>query len=57
MAVEQYTMKNYLDAFRRRSRLFFVILFGVLGTAVAFAVLPADEYRATAEMRIAGVAR
>jgi len=48
----QYTMNDYLNAFRRRSRLFFGIFAVVLTIAVAFAVLPPDVYRATAEMRI-----
>jgi uncharacterized protein involved in exopolysaccharide biosynthesis len=52
MATEDYTMKDYLNAFRRRSRLFFGIFAAVLGIAVAFAVLPPDVYRAGAEMRI-----
>ncbi len=52
MATDQYTMKDYLNAFRRRSRLFFSIFFAVLGIALAFALLPADVYRASAEIRI-----
>lgn len=52
MTNEQYTSKDYLLAFRRRSRLFFGILAVVLGIAVAFAVVPPDVYRASAEMRI-----
>jgi uncharacterized protein involved in exopolysaccharide biosynthesis len=49
---EEYTTKDYLNAFRRRSGLFFGVLALVLGIAIAFAVLPPDTYRATAEMRI-----
>lgn len=52
MAIDQYTTKDYLNAFRRRSGLFFGILALVLGTAIAFAILPPDTYRASAEMRI-----
>jgi uncharacterized protein involved in exopolysaccharide biosynthesis len=52
MATEDYTMKDYLNAFRRRSKLFFGIFAVVFGIAVAFAVLPPDVYRASAEMRI-----
>lgn len=52
MTEAQYTMKDYLNAFRRRSGLFFSVFAAVLGLAVAFAVLPADEYRASAEIRI-----
>jgi len=52
MPVEQYTMKDYLNAFRRRSRLFVAIFTTVLGIAVAFAVLSPDVYRASAEIRI-----
>ncbi|MGH8195783.1 MAG: GumC family protein [Woeseiaceae bacterium] len=52
MAIETYSMKDYLNAFRRRSGLFFGILAVVLGIAVALAILPPDTYRASAEMRI-----
>jgi len=52
MATEDYTMKDYLNAFRRRSKLFFGIFAVVFGIALAFAVLPPDVYRASAEMRI-----
>lgn len=52
MADEQYTMKDYVNAFRRRSRIFFGIFALVLAIAAAFAFVPPDTYRATAEMRI-----
>lgn len=52
MATEQYTLKDYLGALRRRSALFMGIFAVVTATAVAFAFLPPDEYRASAEMRI-----
>jgi uncharacterized protein involved in exopolysaccharide biosynthesis len=48
----QYTMKDYVNAFRRRSRLFFGVFGVAMGIAVAFAVLPPDVYRASSEMRI-----
>ncbi|HET6630826.1 MAG TPA: hypothetical protein VFG91_13715 [Woeseiaceae bacterium] len=49
---EEYTMKDYLHALRRRSGLLFAVLAVVMGIAVAFAILPPDSYRSTAEMRI-----
>ncbi len=49
---EDYTMKDYANALRRRSGLFFSVFALVLGIAVAFAVLPPDTYRSAAEMRI-----
>jgi uncharacterized protein involved in exopolysaccharide biosynthesis len=52
MADEQYTAKDYLNAFRRRSKLFFGIAAAVLAIAVAFALLPPDVYRSSAEMRV-----
>jgi len=52
MATEQYTLKDYLGALRRRSALFMGIFAVVTATAVAFAFLRPDEYRASAEMRI-----
>lgn len=52
MVDEQYTAKDYVNAFRRRSKLFFGIAAVVSGTAAAFAMLPPDVYSASAEMRI-----
>ena len=49
---DDYTMKDYLNALRRRSGLLFGVLGLVLGIAVAFAVLLPDTYRSVAEMRI-----
>lgn len=51
-STEDYTMKDYVNALRRRAGLFFGVLALVLGIAVALAVLPPDTYRSTAEMRI-----
>ena len=52
MADEQYTAKDYINAFRRRSKLFFGVSGAVMAVAVAFAILPPDVYRASAEMRV-----
>jgi uncharacterized protein involved in exopolysaccharide biosynthesis len=52
MTTEEYSTKDYLNALRRRSGLFFGVLALVLGIAVATAVLLPDTYRASAEMRI-----
>ncbi len=49
---EDYTMKDYVNALRRRMGLFAGVLAFVLGVAIAFAILPPDTYRSTAEMRI-----
>jgi hypothetical protein len=47
-----YTAKDYVNAFRRRSRLFFAVFSLVFGIAVAFATLPPNVYRASAELSI-----
>jgi uncharacterized protein involved in exopolysaccharide biosynthesis len=52
MAQEHDTIKDYINAFRRRSSLFLSIFVAVLAIAIAFAVIPANVYRASAEMRI-----
>lgn len=52
MVDEQYTAKDYVNAFRRRSRLFLSVSALILAIAVAFALFPPDVYRASAEMRI-----
>ncbi len=49
---DDYTVKDYLNALRRRSGLFFGVLAFVLGIAAAFALLLPDTYRSVAEMRI-----
>ncbi len=49
---DDYTLKDYLNALRRRAGLFFGVLALLLGIAIALAVLPPDTYRSTAEMRI-----
>jgi polysaccharide biosynthesis transport protein len=51
-STEDYTMKDYVSALRRRAGLFFGVLALVLGIALALAVLPPDTYSSTAEMRI-----
>ena len=52
MVVEQYTLKDYVNAFKRRSKLFFGSFFVVLGTALALALMLSDQYRSSAELRI-----
>lgn len=52
ITTDEYSAKDYLNALRRRSGLFFAVLALVFGTAAALAVLLPDTYRSTAEMRI-----
>lgn len=52
MAIEQDALIDYLNAFRRRAKLFVVLFLCVLGIAVAAAVGLPDSYRSTAELRI-----
>lgn len=52
MSLEQYTMRDYLHAFRRRARLFFLVVAAIFGTAAIFAVALPDEFRSSAEMAI-----
>lgn len=52
MKMEQYTISDYLGAFRRRSKIFLGVLFVIFGTTAAFAVLQPDVYTTSAEMRI-----
>jgi uncharacterized protein involved in exopolysaccharide biosynthesis len=52
MVDSHYTAKDYLHAFRRRARLFLGVAAFVFSIAVAFALLPSDVYRASAELRI-----
>lgn len=52
MVDQRYTATDYLNAFRRRSKLFFGVLAVVFGIAAAFALTPPDVYRASAELRI-----
>lgn len=51
-STEDYTMKDYVNALRRRAGLIAGVLGLVMGIAIALAVLPPDTYRSTAEMRI-----
>lgn len=52
MATERYTLNDYLHAFRRRFGIFLAVFVAVFATAIAFAVVPPDVYRASAELRI-----
>ena len=52
MADLQYTAKDYVNAFRRRSKLFFLVAGVITAIAIAFALLPPDTYRSSAEMRV-----
>jgi polysaccharide biosynthesis transport protein len=51
-STEDYTMKDYINALRRRAGLIAGVLGLVMGIAIAYALLPPDTYRSTAEMRI-----
>lgn len=52
MTTEQPAMNEYLNGFRRRSRLIVGVFTVALGIAVAVAVLPPDTYKASALMSI-----
>ncbi len=49
---EQYSFSDYLDAFKRRSRIFLAVLVFVAGTAIVYAYSLPDTYSSSAEMRI-----
>lgn len=49
---EQYSTKDYFNALRRRSELFFGVLALVFGIAAALALQLPDTYRSMAELRI-----
>lgn len=51
-STEDYTIKDYVNALRRRAGLLFGVMGVVLGIAVAFALLSPDTYRAAAELSI-----
>jgi uncharacterized protein involved in exopolysaccharide biosynthesis len=52
MPPESYTPTDYLNAFRRRFKLFFFVFIAILSVAFSLAVSPTDYYRSAAEFRI-----
>ena len=52
MSPENYTLSDYMNAFRRRLKVFLYIFIAVVTVAALFAVSPADYYRSGAEFRI-----
>lgn len=52
MSAEQYTMRDYVQAFRRRSRIFSATFALVVACALAIATSLPDEYRSTAELAV-----
>lgn len=52
MQLEQYTAKDYLYAFRRRSKIFYFAFSAIFVAAASFAVFLPDAYRSAAEMSI-----
>jgi uncharacterized protein involved in exopolysaccharide biosynthesis len=52
MPPESYTPTDYLNAFRRRLKVFFFVFLAILSIAVSLAVSPTDYYRSAAEFRV-----
>lgn len=52
MSSENYTLADYLNAFRRRLKVFLITFASIVIAAVLFAVIPPDYYRSGAELRI-----
>ena len=52
MSSDQYVLSDYINAFRRRLKVFSLVFIAVLGVAVALAFALPDVYRSTAEVRI-----
>lgn len=50
--MEQYSINDYFEAFRRRSMLFFGLLTIVFGAVLTYALVQPNEYSASAELRI-----
>jgi uncharacterized protein involved in exopolysaccharide biosynthesis len=52
MPQENYTSTDYLNAFRRRLKVFLFVFIAILAVAVSLAVSPSDFYRSAAEFRV-----
>ena len=52
MSSENFTLADYLNAFRRRLKVFLITFISIVTAVVLFAVIPPDYYRSGAELRI-----